>query len=91
MNQQTNQLSDDNDIEIVSSLVNGVEAVSRMEVDSTAKTQAPTQVLAPIIIDQKLDLLLSKMDKLDTMVNYSNAAIATLSKIVAKDKKRLVS
>ena len=57
-----------------------------MEVDSTAETQAPTQVPAPTTIDQKLDLILSKMDKLDTMVNYSNAAIAALSKIIAKDK-----
>jgi len=86
MNQQTNQLSDDNNIEILSSLVSGIPVVSSMEVDSTAETQAPTQVPAPTIIDQKLDLLLSKMDKLDTMVNYNNAAIETLSKIVIKDK-----
>ena len=38
-----------------------------------------------------MDLLLSKMDKLDKLVNYSNAAIAALSKIVAKDQKLNIS
>ena len=91
MNQQTNQLSDDNDIEILSSLVNGAPTVCSMDVDSITQTHThtntPTQVPEPTTIDKKLDFILAKMDKLDTMVNYRNAAMAALSKFVAKDQK----
>jgi len=51
MNQQTNQISDDNDIEILSSLVSGASTVCSMEVNSTTQTQAPTLVPAPTIND----------------------------------------
>jgi ribA/ribD-fused uncharacterized protein len=93
MSLERNSNSEDNDIDILSSLINPInhgEQYGSNEINHAISTGPQTQAPVPVTVDQKLDLLLSKMENLDKLVNYSNTAIQALSKIVAKDKKRII-